>query len=300
MSEAGTDVDWDVAVIGCGPAGCSAGVFTARYGLDTVVFDRGVSSLRRCAHLENYPGFPAGIDIETFYALLYDHAETAGCDVVTEMVESVQRDRARFCIETDAGRRVTADRVIAATRYGGEYLKSLDESAFESLECGERFDHDYADADGRTPIDGLYVAGPAGEPNAQAIIAAGHGGRVARTLLSDYRRERGYPDAVADHWDWLRREAERREGWREEYRTWFQRQTPDSCDEKRLEALLQADLERRQSAFASEAEIERRRERAHKRLTAHLDDEALLEGLDDETMLEYLDDERMRAYLDGD
>ncbi|MFC6726873.1 FAD-dependent oxidoreductase, partial [Halobium palmae] len=83
--------DRDVVVVGGGPAGCSAGVFTARYGLDTLVFDRGNSSLRQCAHLENYLGFPGGIDVETFYALAHDHAEEAGCTIVADMVERVRR-----------------------------------------------------------------------------------------------------------------------------------------------------------------------------------------------------------------
>ena len=81
--------EYDVVVVGGGPAGCSAGVFTARDDLDTVVFDRGNSSLRRCAYLENYLGFPAGIDIETFSALAQDHAETAGCEVVDDLVVGV-------------------------------------------------------------------------------------------------------------------------------------------------------------------------------------------------------------------
>jgi len=52
--------DHDVVVVGGGPAGCAAGVFTARYGLDTMIFDRGRSSIQRCAYLENYLGFPRG------------------------------------------------------------------------------------------------------------------------------------------------------------------------------------------------------------------------------------------------
>jgi len=43
--------------------------------VETAIFDRGRSSLKRCAHLENYPGFPGGIDIETLYDLFHDHAE---------------------------------------------------------------------------------------------------------------------------------------------------------------------------------------------------------------------------------
>lgn len=84
------DHDHDVVIIGGGPAGCSAGVFVGREGLDTVIFDRGRSSLLRCGHLENYLGFPGGIDIETFYDLMHDHAETAGCEIVPDMVESVE------------------------------------------------------------------------------------------------------------------------------------------------------------------------------------------------------------------
>lgn len=95
--------DYDVVIVGGGPAGCSAGIFAARYGLETVIFDRGRSSIQRCAHLENYLGFPAGIDIETLYALMHDHAEVAGCEYVSDLVESVTRtdDGDGFVVETE-------------------------------------------------------------------------------------------------------------------------------------------------------------------------------------------------------
>lgn len=113
--------DYDVVVVGGGPAGSSAGVFTARYGLETAIFDRGRSSLKYCAYLENYLGFPAGIDIETFYGLMHDHAVEAGCDLVSDLVESVTRtdDQTGFIVEPQEGEPVTAARVIAATRYDG-------------------------------------------------------------------------------------------------------------------------------------------------------------------------------------
>jgi thioredoxin reductase len=43
--------------------------------------------------LENYPGFPGGIDVGTFQDLLADHVETAGCDRIEETVDSVRRRR---------------------------------------------------------------------------------------------------------------------------------------------------------------------------------------------------------------
>ena len=52
----------DVAIVGGGPAGCAAGVFCSRAGLDTVVVSNDRSTLQKCAFVENYLGFPAGIE----------------------------------------------------------------------------------------------------------------------------------------------------------------------------------------------------------------------------------------------
>lgn len=201
--------DYDVAIVGGGPTGCSAGVFTGRYGLDTVAFDRGRSSLQRCAYLENYLGFPGGVDVETFYGLIHDHVEAAGCDLVPALVEAVEpaggdgtetADAAGpgFEVTTQDGETVTARRVVAAARYGGDFLEPLDDDEmFVTYEYdGEtrtKFDRDYADIEGRTAIDGLYVAAPVSEVNVQAIMSAGQGARVGRSVITDHRLERGIP-----------------------------------------------------------------------------------------------------------
>jgi hypothetical protein len=238
----------DVAVVGGGPAGCAAAIFTARYGLDTVVYDAGPSSLRRCAYLQNYLGFPGGVGVETFLDLAHAQVREAGGTVDTVRVQRVERaeldDReqpdasdAPFVLERQDGVIVAADRVIAATRSGGEYLRPLGGDAMfaeheHDGEIHEHFDPDYADADGRTPIDGLYVASPAGERDVQAIVAAGQGAHVARRLLADRRRARGYPEGLDEVYDWLRPEAEfagdwgDRDGWRE----YFESRLPEDAD----------------------------------------------------------------------
>ena len=66
-TRADSGFDHDIVIVGGDPAGCSAGVFTARYGLDTHIFDDGRSPIQRCAFLKNYLGSPAGIDIEPLY-----------------------------------------------------------------------------------------------------------------------------------------------------------------------------------------------------------------------------------------
>jgi glycine/D-amino acid oxidase-like deaminating enzyme len=271
----------DVAVVGGGPAGCAVGVFTARYGLDTLLFDRGRSSIARCAHLENYLGFPGGIDVETLYDLVHDHATEAGCEIRDDLVESVDREGDGFVVTTADGDSVAARRVVAATRYDAEYLRGLDDEAamFETYEYDgeerERFDTDYPDHDGTTPVEGLYVASPSAE-SLQALVVAGRGARVGGQVIEDVRRQRGYPEGVATHVDWMRVAAERGDEWadRDRWREWYATRLPadhDPSPERR-----EREIDRRLETYLTDDEIERRRERAHDRLLEHVDDDRIL------------------------
>ena len=288
----------DVVVVGGGPAGCSAGVFTARYGLDTVVFDRGNAALPRCAFLENYLGFPAGIGVDTFHDLMHAHADESGCDVVAEMVVSVDRDEAEsgFVVETQKGRRVATDYVVVAAWYDGSYLRPLDDDAmFETHEhhgeVEQRFDPDYPDADGRTPVDGLYVASPADNRSAQAIVAAGNGAHVARCLLEDHRRELGYPEGVAAHYDWLRPDGAFSGEWadRDRWREWFANEAGDDydADDERLADLRETHIDRAFEARLTDAEAEERADAGLRRLVEVIGTERVLDAIDDATVREY-------------
>ena len=279
---------YDVAVVGGGPAGCSAAVFTARYGLDTVVFDRGRSSIQRCAYLENYLGFPAGIDVETLYGLMHDHLAEAGCTLVAELVESVTRREGGdgFVVETQEGERVTARRVVAATRYDGEYLRGLDDedAMFETYEhdgeTHERFDRSYAASDGTTPVDGLYVASPSSETDRQVIVAAGRGARVGLAVVGDARRERGRPASLADHYDWVRQESTLDDEWadRDRWREWYDERRPaDHTDDNQWATMRERDIDRRLATYLTDEEIDRRVERGHRRLLDHVDDDLIVE-----------------------
>lgn len=283
----GSSPDHDVVVVGGGPAGCSAAVFTARYGLDTLVFDRGRSSIKQCAHLENYLGFPGGIDIETLYDLMHDHARETGAEIRSGLVEAVERsdDGAGFTVVTQEGESVTAERVVAATRYDGEYLWPLggDEMVTTYEYDGEEhesFDREYPERDGSTPVDGLYVASPS-DADRQAILAAGRGARTGLTVVQDVRRDAGLPEEVADHYDWLRRQAELDEEWadRDRWREWFAERVPDDVDPESepLSSLREAEIDRRLDTYVDDETIDRRRERGQERLLDHLDDELIVQ-----------------------
>jgi len=123
-----TDEPESVVVVGGGVAGLSAALFTARAGLPTRVVSAGEPILARNAHLENYPGFPAGVNARSLLEMTRDQAESAGTDFVDGRVvdvapvgegsgdgESDDGDDAGFTVTLEDGRALSADSVVAAS-----------------------------------------------------------------------------------------------------------------------------------------------------------------------------------------
>ncbi len=174
----------DIVVIGGGVAGLSAATFTARHGLDTLVVDSGESILRRNAHLENFPGFPAGVNARQLLDLMAEQADRAGADHIEATVRAVAQTEAGFEIETDAGDRIQSRYVVAATKNEIGYLDTIE--GLGIIDRGKAFVD--VDERGRTGVDGLYAAGRLAEKPHQAIVCAGHGAEVAVTILEDHER----------------------------------------------------------------------------------------------------------------
>jgi len=292
--------DHDVCVVGGGPAGCSTAVFTAPEGLDTVVFDRGNASLRQCAYLENYLGFPAGVDVETAYDLFHDHVHEAGGEVVDDLVESVERLETGFRVTTQECRELTAERVVAASTYDDSYLLDLHDAfaVVETDEDGEEsrhFDYDHPDQHGRTAVDGLYVAGPLAGVESQVAIAVGHGARVGVGLVIDRNEAEGLWAEAARHTDWVVKQG-RYEGeeWRESLTDYYAERAPEPMDEETARERARKVAERQQDWQIPAEEVERRRAVGHRELARHLDPDAVLDALPDERIREYVES------LDGD
>ena len=186
--------EYDVIVVGGGVAGLSASIFTARHGLDTAVLSAGGSLLRRNAHLENYPGFPAGVDARLLLDMVRAQAERNGCECYEAEVTRVDRadGGSGFLVETADGGEWSSEYVVAATKNTTDYLEDLED--VEILDRGKEFVA--TDRAGRTGVPGLYAAGRMAEKPHQAIVAAGHGAEVAVTLLEDDDRP-FYHDWVA-------------------------------------------------------------------------------------------------------
>lgn len=307
--------DYDIVIVGGGVSGPSAGIYTARAGMDTCILDRGPSSLARCAYLANYPGFPGGIDVPTFRALCRAHAEAAGCRYISDMVVSVRREdtgdddqdrivedganseddenedggrtSGNFLVETADGRAIETPRVMIATKDDTTYLEALNDEAMfvtESYggETARYFDSEYVDDDGRTRVPGLYVTGPLSGCLDQAITSAGHGATVGFSVITDWLVDRGYPRALArGYWDWLSKAKTRSDDWTEHTRAFVERSVPEDASDERIERLVAELRAHTDALFIPEAEVTRRTRRGHRRLLEHIDDAVIEAYLDD-------------------
>lgn len=91
----------DVIVIGGGPAGLSAAVYTARADQETLVLDKGDGTTREVDYMENFYGFPDGISGEEIVARGEKHARKFGAEIRREEVVRVGDDGdGSFVVET--------------------------------------------------------------------------------------------------------------------------------------------------------------------------------------------------------
>jgi thioredoxin reductase len=206
----------DVLVVGAGVAGLTAATFTARAGLDTLVVSDGESILARNAHLENVPGFPAGVNARLFGDLLAEQAERNDVDrragrVVGAVAADGDSRRFRARVESDGEAwSVAADALVAASWSDASYLGGLDVAV---RDAGSK---QYVEVDdlGRASVEGVYAAGRLAEKYHQAVVAAGHGAEVGLTVVHD-------SDAAYYH-DWVTPEG---------YFTDRDREVPPGCEE---------------------------------------------------------------------
>lgn len=90
----------DVAIIGGGPAGLSAAVYTARADQETLVFDDGGGTTRDVDWMENVFGFPDGVSGPQLVERGREQATRFGADIVSREVVGVDNHDDAFTVET--------------------------------------------------------------------------------------------------------------------------------------------------------------------------------------------------------
>lgn len=115
--------EYDVIIIGSGLAGLTAGLFSARHGLSTLIMESNIPGghLVSIEKIEDFPGFPDGVAGYDLCPTVQRQAADQGAEFARAEVQSLeQRDRS-WTVITDEDRRV-AKAVIVAT---GSSLKDL-------------------------------------------------------------------------------------------------------------------------------------------------------------------------------
>ncbi len=169
-----SDQDFDVAVVGAGIAGLTAGLTAARLGRKTLVLtDVLGGQLLSIEKVDGYPGFPEGVAGYDLCPMAQEQAADAGAEFATTQVESLEPNHDGWRLATAQGN-VAARAVVLAT---GGSLKTLGVPG-ESRLHGKGVSH-CATCDGPLLRNRSVIVVGGGDSGLQeALTLAAHASRV--------------------------------------------------------------------------------------------------------------------------
>ena len=106
---------YDVIIIGAGPAGISAGLYTKRANLKVLILYKDQSALEKTEHIENYYGYENGISGKDLYKTGIQQAKNLGIDVKKEEVINMQVSENKQYTVTTEKETYKAKTIIFAT-----------------------------------------------------------------------------------------------------------------------------------------------------------------------------------------
>ena len=111
-------------IIGSGPAGYAAGIYTGRAGLRPVLYEGAVQGgqLTFTTMVENYPGYPGGEQGTTIMGNLRQQALNCGVEMRRGSIKSIDLSQRPFAAVDEEGNDLKADAVIVATGAQARWL----------------------------------------------------------------------------------------------------------------------------------------------------------------------------------
>ncbi len=111
-------------IIGSGPAGYTSAIYTSRANLSPVLY-QGLEpggQLTTTTEIENFPGYPEGIDGSAMMEDLRRQAERFGADIRTGIISSVDLSSRPFHVIVDGSHEISAESIIISTGATAKYL----------------------------------------------------------------------------------------------------------------------------------------------------------------------------------
>lgn len=122
-------------IIGSGPAGFTAAIYASRAGLNPVLYQGGQpgGQLTTTTEVDNFPGYPHGVDGPTMMIDLENQAKRFGSDVRTGLATKVDFTSSPKKVWIDDTHEIDADAVIIATGASAKWLGLEGETKFNGL-----------------------------------------------------------------------------------------------------------------------------------------------------------------------
>ena len=122
-------------IIGSGPAGYTAAIYTARAGLSPVLYE-GITpggQLTTTTEIENFPSHPEGIDGNELMSRMRAQAERFGTDIRFGAVTKAELGARPFVLTIDGEKQIEAESIIICTGATAKYLGLPSEERFKGM-----------------------------------------------------------------------------------------------------------------------------------------------------------------------
>ncbi|MFT6024202.1 MAG: thioredoxin reductase (NADPH) [Ascidiaceihabitans sp.] len=123
-----------VLIIGSGPAGYTAGVYASRAMLEPILV-QGIEpggQLTTTTEVENWPG-DSEVQGPDLMIRMQDHAKAMGCEIIGDIITSVDFSNRPFVAQSDSGTEYVADAIILATGARAKWLGLETEEKFKGF-----------------------------------------------------------------------------------------------------------------------------------------------------------------------
>ena len=122
-------------IIGSGPAGYTAAIYASRANIDNVMYE-GIQpggQLTTTTEIENFPGFPTGIEGFDLMENMKQQAERVGSVIRSGVVTAIDLSKRPFVATIDGKDQIEAESVIIATGASAKYLGIDDEKKYSGM-----------------------------------------------------------------------------------------------------------------------------------------------------------------------